>query len=53
MENPRTIIEVGSWHGKSYIILGNAVNNSEKGHLYCFDHWNLIQGAECMMSQNT
>jgi predicted O-methyltransferase YrrM len=49
LENPGTIVEIGSWHGRSSVILGNAVKCSGKGHLYCFDHWNLIEGAECIM----
>jgi hypothetical protein len=52
LENPGTIVEIGSWHGRSSVILGNAVKSSGKGHLYCFDHWNLIEGAECIMSQD-
>jgi len=52
LENLGTIVEIGSWQGRSSVILGNAVKSSGKGHLYCFDHWNLIEGAECIMSQD-
>jgi len=51
-QNPGTIVEIGSWHGRSSIILGNAIKSSGVGHLYCFDHWNLIEGAECIMDQD-
>ena len=52
LKKPGTIVEIGSWHGRSSVILGNAIKNSREGHLYCFDHWNLIEGAECIMDQN-
>mgnify|MGYP001381774405 CR=1 FL=1 len=52
LNNPGTIVEIGSWHGRSSVILGNAIKNSGEGHLYCFDHWNLIEGAECIMEQD-
>ena len=52
LENSGTIVEIGSWHGRSSVILGSAVKNLGKGHLYCFDHWNLIEGAECIMKQD-
>ena len=38
-------VEVGSWAGRSSVILGSAFNFS-KGHLFCVDHWNLIQEME-------
>ena len=52
LENQETVVEIGSWHGRSSIILGSAVKSSGKGHLYCSDHWNLIEGGECMMNQD-
>jgi hypothetical protein len=52
LENQGTMLEIGSWHGRSSIILGSAVKSSGKGHLYCLDHWNLIEGGECIMNQD-
>ena len=52
LENPGTVVEIGSWHGRSSVVLGSAVKSLGEGHLYCFDHWNLIEGAECIMDQD-
>jgi len=47
-----TVVEIGSWHGRSSVILGSGLKNSGQGHLYCFDHWNLIEDAECIMNED-
>ncbi len=52
LENPGTVVEIGSWHGRSSVVLGSAVKSLRKGQLYCFDHWNLIEDAECIMDQD-
>lgn len=43
------IVEIGSWQGRSSVILGSAIKKKGKGHLYCVDHWNLFNNAECIM----
>ena len=46
-----TIVEIGSWLGRSSLILGQATKNVQ-GQLYCVDHWNLICGMECVMEND-
>jgi hypothetical protein len=46
-----TFLEIGSWYGRSSVILGHAMKRVD-GHLYCVDHWNLIGGAECIMKHD-
>jgi predicted O-methyltransferase YrrM len=48
MLNPKVIVEIGVWGGKSLIPMAYALKNTEEGKIYGIDPWDNVKSVEGM-----